>query len=233
MVASSARYDTPWCDYSSFQTLTFAQTIGWRWILRIMAIFTGTLWIAGSLLIPETYPPVIQRRRAEKLSKMTGKVYQSRGDVEQGPTTFAHVFKTSLSRPWVLLLKEPIVLLLSIYMAIVYGTLYMLFAAYPIVYQMSRGWSEGIGGLPFLGVAVGMLVAVAYSAVDNKVRYFRLDEKYKGFAPPETRVPPMVRISLSEPLHLNVNYTDHSSLDYQMVGGVSATIGLFWYDFKE
>lgn len=38
------------------------------------------------------------------------------------------LFKTSLGRPWKLLLLEPIVLLLSLYMAIVYGTLYMLFA---------------------------------------------------------------------------------------------------------
>jgi len=86
-----------------------------------MAIFTGTLWILGCFLLPETYPPVILRKRAAELSKRTGKVYKSQGDVDQGPTTFGHVFKTSLSRPWVLLFREPIVFLLSIYMAIVYG----------------------------------------------------------------------------------------------------------------
>lgn len=103
------------------------ETVGWRWVEGVMAIFTGVLWIAGSAFIPETYPPVLQRQRAKKLSKMTGKVYRSQGDVDQGPTTFRHIFKTSLLRPWVLLFMEPIVLLLSIYMAIVYGTLYMLF----------------------------------------------------------------------------------------------------------
>jgi hypothetical protein len=30
-------------------------------------------------------------------------------------------------------------------------TLYLLFAAFPIVFQLHRGWSEGIGGLAFLG----------------------------------------------------------------------------------
>lgn len=180
------------------------ETIGWRWIMGLMAIFTGVLWIIGTCVIPETYPPVLQRHRAKKLSQMTGKVYKSRGDIEQGETTFAHVFKTSLSRPWVLLIKEPIVLLLSIYLAIVYGTLYMLFSAYPIVYQMGRGWSQGVGGLPFLGVFVGMAAAVTYSAIDNIKRYMPLNEKYKGFAPPETRLPPTI------------------------LGGVFTTIGLFW-----
>lgn len=51
--------------------------------MGVMAIFTGVLWIIGTLVIPETYGPVLQRRRAQKLSKMTGKVYKSRGDADQ------------------------------------------------------------------------------------------------------------------------------------------------------
>ena len=181
------------------------ETIGWRWIEGIMAIFTGILWIAGIFFIPETYPPVLLRARAKKLSQLTGKVYKSQGDVDQGPTTFAHVFKTSLLRPWVLLFLEPIVLLLSIYMAIIYGTLYMLFAAFPIVYQDGRGWSPGIGGLAFLGVAVGMIGAVLYSATYDNKRYAKLSDKHEGFAPPESRLPAT------------------------MLGGIMIPIGLFWF----
>ncbi|KAK3615318.1 hypothetical protein LTR56_026660 [Elasticomyces elasticus] len=180
------------------------ETVGWRWVEGVMAIFTGVLWIACTLLIPETYMPVILRKRAAALCKETGMVYRSRGDAEQGPTTFRHVFATSLSRPWILLFKEPIVLLLSIYMAIIYGTLYMCFGAFPIVYQQDRGWSPGIGGLSFLGVAVGMILAVIYSIWDNK-RYAVLSDKYNGFAPPEARLPPT------------------------MVGGICLLVGLFWF----
>lgn len=131
------------------------ETEGWRWVEGLMAIFTGVLWILGTLLIPETYPPVLLRKRAAALSKVTGKVYRSRVDVSNGKVSAGEAFRTALSRPWILLFREPIVLLLSIYMAIIYGTLYMLFGAFPIVYQEYRGWSEGIGGLAFLGVAVG------------------------------------------------------------------------------
>lgn len=41
----------------------------------------------------------------------------------------------SLKRPWQLLFREPIVLLLSIYMSLVYGEMYMLFAAFPITFE--------------------------------------------------------------------------------------------------
>ena len=181
------------------------ENIGWRWVEGIMCLFTATMWILCSLLVPETYAPVLLRKRAATLSKMSGKVYKSQQDAEQGVVTVAHAFKTALLRPWVLLFKEPIVLLLSTYMAIIYGTLYMLFAAYPIVYQEKRGWTAGVGALPFLGVAVGMIAAVGYSIWDNK-RYIRCMKKDPhGIAPPEARMPPA------------------------MVGGVSIVVGLIWF----
>lgn len=169
-----------------------------------MAIFTGIVWIIGTFTIPETYTPVILRRRAAKMSKMTGKVYRSRIEIDQGRKTLTQQFKTALSRPWVLLFREPIVLLLSIYMAIVYGTLYMFFSALPIVFQQGRGWSPGIGGLSFLGVMVGEMLAVIYSLWDNK-RYQDVQSKHDGNAPPEARLPPA------------------------MIGSVCLPIGLFWF----
>jgi multidrug resistance protein len=180
------------------------ETVGWRWVEGVMAIFTGVLWIALCVLIPETYAPVILRKRAKQLSKMTGKVYKSQQEIDQGAISVGEVFKTSLMRPWILLFREPIVFLLSIYMAIIYGTLYMLFGAFPIVYQQLRGWSPGIGGLAFLGVAVGMIFAVAYAIWDNK-RYAKISDANKGFAPPEARLP------------------------LCMVGSVLVPIGMFWF----
>ncbi|KAL1952797.1 hypothetical protein VTO42DRAFT_4241 [Malbranchea cinnamomea] len=179
-------------------------TRGWRWVEGFLAIFSGSLWIIGSLVIPETYPPVLLRKRAERLSKLTGKVYRSRLDIEQGRVTLSEALITSLQRPWILLFREPIVLFLSIYMAIVYGTLYMLFGAFPIVYQQHRGWNEGIGGLSFLGILVGMLLAMALNLWDNK-RYAKISKAHGGFAPPEARLPICI------------------------IGGFALPIGLFWF----
>jgi MFS family permease len=180
------------------------ETVGWRWVEGVMAIFTGVLWIAGALYIPETYPPVLLQKRAAALSKQTGKKYISILEKKRGKTTPAKAFKTALARPWALLFTEPIVLLISIYMAILYGTLYMLFGAFPIVFQEYRGWSQGIGGLSFIGVAVGMTIGVVYSIFDNK-RYANVEKKYNGEAPPEARLPPA------------------------MAGAVALPIGMFWF----
>ena len=40
------------------------KTEGWRWVEGLMAIFTGALWILGAVTIPDTYPPVLLRKRA-------------------------------------------------------------------------------------------------------------------------------------------------------------------------
>ena len=179
------------------------ETEGWRWVEGLMAIFTGVLWAVCSLYVPETYAPVLLRRRAAKLSELTGKSYISKMDLSITASK-AEQIKTTLLRPWVLLFREPIVFLTAIYLAIIYGTLYLLFAAFPIVFQQGRGWSPGIGGLAFVGVAIGMMFAVGYSMFDNR-RYGRVAAAHGGMAPPEARLPPAI------------------------IGSVLLPIGLFWF----
>ncbi|KAH7130743.1 major facilitator superfamily domain-containing protein [Dendryphion nanum] len=181
-------------------------TEGWRWVEGMMAIFSGVVFFMGVLMVPETYPPVLLRKRAQALSKKTGKVYLSRGDIDQGKTSLGEAFATGLQRPWILLFREPIVLFLSLYMAIIYGTLYMLFGAYPIVYRLGRGWNEGISGLPFIGVAIGMIAALAYTIFYDNKRYLKcVANSPTGFAAPEDRLPQAI------------------------VGGIVLPIGLFWF----
>lgn len=181
-------------------------TEGWRWVEGLMAIFSGVIWILATFTVPETYAPVLQRKRAAALSKLTGKVYRSRGDIAQGTVTLSEAFGTGMKRPWILLFREPIVFLLSLYMAVIYGTLYLLFGAFPIVYRFGRGWNEGVSGLPFIGVAIGMFAALIYTSTVDYKRYLKAIEKSgTGFAAPEARL--------------------HGA----MVGGTVLPIGLFWF----
>ncbi|KAJ5466517.1 Major facilitator superfamily multidrug transporter mdrA [Penicillium desertorum] len=174
---------------------------GWKWVMGLSTILCGVMWFLGAVLKPETYAPVLLRQRAATLSKLAGHVYISKLDLDQGRPALKEAMKTALSRPFVLLFCEPIVLLLSIYLAIIYGTLYMLFGAFPIVYEIHRGWNQGVSGLAFLGVMVGMLAAIAYSIPEN-ARYSKLLEKNGGYSPPESRLPPCIIASLALPIGL-------------------------------
>jgi len=79
-----------------------------------------------------------------------------------------------------------------------------MFAAFPIVFQRGRGWGEGIGGLAFMGVAVGMVIAILIGGPLNKL-YMKDGRKHGSVAPPEARL--------------------HGA----MLGAIAIPIGLFWF----
>ncbi|CBQ67414.1 probable mfs-multidrug-resistance transporter [Sporisorium reilianum SRZ2] len=165
------------------------ETHGWKWVIGFLAIFSGVTTVIAVFTMPETYAPVLLRWRAEKLAKVTGSAYICKLDKGRD-LRLTTQFKGVLLRPWLLLFYEPIVMLLSIYIAIIYGILYSLFGAFPIVFQRLRGWSPGIGGLAFPGVLVGMLSALVWIIFVENPRYVRVYNKHNGFAPPEARLVP-------------------------------------------
>ena len=50
----------------------------------------------------------------------------------------------------------------SLWMSFVYGLMYALLSAYPVVFQGIHGMNLGVGSLPFIGLIIGELLAGAY-----------------------------------------------------------------------
>lgn len=181
-----------------------AESAGWRWVQGLSAAFIGLMWMIGILILPETYAPVILEKRAATLSKKTGKVFVPKAEAAEELPPLLQVYKIALSRPWALLFREPIVLLMSAYLALVYGILYLSTDAFPIVYEHARGWTQGIGGLSFLGVVVGTLLGALLLVLDDR-RYRRLATNAPdNYTPPEARIPPLMVAAVVLPISLFV-----------------------------
>jgi MFS family permease len=164
---------------------------GWRWSMALMALMSATALAVAALVLPETYAPVLLDLRARRLSKVTGRRYVSAMAVAggSGKGTQRPSFATTLSRPFFLAANEPIISLLALYQAVVFGTLYFMFAALPLVYTDILGWPKEQSGLAFMGVVVGMALSVVFATWDN-ARYVRTLERLRGEpVPPETRLP--------------------------------------------
>lgn len=58
------------------------------------------------------------------------------------------------------MLRQPIVLLISLYNAVVYGYLYLLFTTFNSTFQGVYHFSIGISGLVYLGIGVGMFLGL-------------------------------------------------------------------------
>lgn len=104
-----------------------------------------------------------------------------------------------------MIVTEPILFVITLYMSVVYGILYLFFEAYPVSFQQQRGWNEGVGALPFLaifvGVCLGNITLSTTTALRTKRKYIENGNRMV----PEERLIPM------------------------MVGAVVLPIGLFWF----
>jgi MFS family permease len=201
-----------------------SENIGWRWVQGVCCIFIGVIGILGVVFVPETYGPVLLTRKASSLSKADGMVYISVLEKGQGKKKPSEVFQRALVRPWVLLFREPIVLVASLYMAIIYGTVYMFMGAMPIVYNEGRGWSEGIGGLSFMGITVGIILGVVYAIYDNNGRYMKLSRSKTATA--ESRLPPAIVGGVALPVGMFAfAWTNYPSIHWSVSIVLSAPFG--------
>ncbi|EAA34915.2 hypothetical protein GE21DRAFT_1959 [Neurospora crassa] len=163
---------------------------GWRWLYWIQLILAFVVWVLISFTVKETYAPTILGRRAAKLRKQTGdNSYVSEGDLDQRP--FSERMSVFLIRPFQLLFRELIVLLISLYMSVLYGLLYMFFVAYPVVFEGGKGYSHGQTGLMFIPLAVGVICSALCAPLVNK-HYLTQVQKYNGKPPAEIRLIPMM-----------------------------------------
>ncbi|KAJ6016342.1 Major facilitator superfamily domain general substrate transporter [Penicillium herquei] len=200
-----------------------SENIGWRWVQGICTIFIGLIGILGAVWIPETYGPVLLQQRALLLSKADSYTYISVLEKSQGRKNPSEVFKRALFRPWIFLFLEPIVLIASVYMAIIYGTVYMFMSAMPIIFNEDRGWSEGIGGLSFLGIAVGIILGLIYIIWDNNNRYIKL---VLSDTTPESRLPPAILGAVTLPIGmLAFAWTNYPSIHWSVCIILSAPFG--------
>ncbi|CAD0016255.1 unnamed protein product [Aureobasidium pullulans] len=164
--------------------------LGWRWCEYITAImgFTGLALLI--FLLEETYPPVILVNKAAELRRRT-KNWGIHAKQEEIEINLRELVEKNLGRPMRMLFTEPIVLLLSIYMAFVYGLLYLFLTFYPIVFQQVHGMSPGVGGLPYFGMILGEVFAGVYIVIDVP-SYNRKLKANNNIPIPEWRLPPVI-----------------------------------------
>ncbi|PYH41514.1 MFS transporter [Aspergillus saccharolyticus JOP 1030-1] len=161
------------------------QYLGWRWMDWIALILSGVALIF-SCILKETYGPIILQQKAARLRKETGESrWWCRYDQK---ASLKELLKINLSRPFVMAVTEPICIFWNIYIAIVYGILYLCFTAYPIVFRQIRGWSLGLSGLAFLGIGTGCLITIACEPLIRRMINSHQIDPETGKPPPEAMV---------------------------------------------
>jgi len=183
--------------------ITMNQDLTWRWTEWLVAIMGAASFLANITFLRESYAPIILVEKAAELRRRT-KNWGIHAKQEEIEIDLRELLEKNFSRPLRMLFTEPIVLLLSIYLAFIYGLLYLFLTAYPLVFQGVHGMNLGVGGLPFFGMITGQLLAGVFIAL-RQPSYQRKLAANNGVPVPEWRLPEVV------------------------VGGISFAIGIFWF----
>ena len=139
----------------------------------------------------ESYAPVLLQRRAAK-RRFETRNWAIHAPMDENPVNMHEIIHKYLYRPWLMLLQEPILVLITLYMAFIYGMIYLFFEAYPIAFEEQRGWNLGVGALPFIGIVIGVAIGVATITYFSQTRYKRKMEQNGGKPVPEERLVPMI-----------------------------------------
>ncbi|KAG0646087.1 Citrinin biosynthesis cluster MFS transporter mrr1 [Hyphodiscus hymeniophilus] len=174
--------------------------LGWRWTAWITLIASSLFGTIGLIIVPESSHNKILQKRANRLRYET-KNWAIHAKADETQVDFHSLITTYFFRPFIMLVQEPILLLISLYLALIYGILYLFFEAYPISFQEKRGWNQGVGALPFLGIGIGVLLGAGTIIIITKTRFARKLKKH-GRVIPEERLPPMILGSLILPVGL-------------------------------
>lgn len=151
-----------------------ANSLGWRWTFYLLAIFGGTAGVAAAILMRETNPKTILERRAARLRGSTGNP-DIRSKLARSTISPRLVLMQALVRPMMLLMRSPVLLVISLYVALVFGLMYLLFTTFTDVFETQYGFTTALSGLTYLGLGVALLGAMgAFQVLNERVTKARM-----------------------------------------------------------
>lgn len=163
--------------------------LDWRWIFWIVFILSGTLAIICYFIQFETQPNVILQLRKERLEKENpDKKYFLKGVSDQ--SLLGKIVKNSTTATKILF-YQPIVLVISIYQALVFSSMYSLYSNYTTIWSGVPYEFDTIQvGLAYLGPAAGFIATAAIVVPFMDPVYKKMQNRYNGGEGlPEYRLP--------------------------------------------
>lgn len=182
-----------------------AQYSTWRWVFYSTSIAAAVVQVLGFVWLRESHPPTILRRRRDRLARETGNRDLYTGEKEE---TLGRTLLRAVQRPVRMFATQPIVACIAVYMAYLFGTLYLMFATFPDIWTKVYGQSKGVGGLNYLSLAIGCFAGIFLQLKMVDRVYGALKSRNGGVGRPEFRMPSLA------------------------IGSVVLTVGLFWYGWS-
>jgi hypothetical protein len=157
--------------------------------------------------LEETYLKVILARRKRKEDAAAA----AADDKAKPPasTLLLGVLFITLLRPMKMLVAEPIVTFLSLYVAFNFAMVFTFFGSIPYVFESIYGFDRGETGLVFLAIGLGCTLSIPTAIILDRMKYQPVWQRYQREGRGQA-IPPEIRLWVA------------------VVGTIGLPVGLFW-----
>lgn len=160
----------------------------------MLAILGGAVEAATLIVMRETSPNILLERKAARLRVSTGNA-RLRSKLSRKLTP-QQVLAQALVRPTMLLIRSPVVLILSLYAALVFGVIYLLFTTFNGVFRGQYGFSASLSGLVYLGLGIALVLGVViFGNLNPRIQAARMKADRVDKPKPEYRLLLMIWLS--------------------------------------
>ncbi|KAH8655268.1 synaptic vesicle transporter [Xylariales sp. PMI_506] len=180
------------------------QYSNWRWCFYSVTIAGCVIQALAFVFLVETNPRAILAKKALALRSATGNkhLYTEWDRPDERPATKLGI---ALKRPFKLLTTQPIVQFLGLYMAFLYGLMYLLLSTFANLWMERYHEGVAIGGLNYISTGLGFMVGSRANALLQDRVYRKLKATHGGgTARPEFRIPLMMPAAILVPIGIFV-----------------------------
>ncbi|KAM3436288.1 hypothetical protein MY4824_004439 [Beauveria thailandica] len=178
------------------------KTLGWRWDFWIVLILAVPVTVLTALLTKETSHKVLMHRKTMRLRKeLNVPILKSCYDHSNEKVAVENIC-AGLVRPIKMLVLSPLVFFLSLYIAFVFGVVYLLYTTIPAVFMEQYAFDTDHIGLIYLALGLGNILGWLVNTLFSDRVVVKLSLANNGVFEPEMRLLTSVYFGIFLPVTL-------------------------------
>lgn len=178
------------------------ESIGWRFDFWIVLAAATLVTALIAILTRETSHKVLIHRKTLRLRGELGRDSLKSCYDDSGESSTTQILLTGLVRPLKMLFLSPIVFFLSLYIAFMFGVVYLLYTTIPTVFEENYGLTASETGLIYLALGMGNVLGWLVITFFSDKLVIRLAQANDGIFEPEMRLTISVYFGVFPPITL-------------------------------
>lgn len=172
----------------------------WRWVFWATSVASVVTIAVAVFFFPETHEDILRQKRLQqpRLERLQqdgmdlGTDGNRKRQVHDTLKTLLNVLGPNLKRPFRMLGTQIIIQVLGVYMALLYGILWLFLFMYPQIWKEQYRQEVRMASLNYLSFGLGLLAGVNIAGHLGDHIYASLKARNHGVGRPEFRIPTML-----------------------------------------